>query len=427
MKNEFNKATKFIAGQGWREVHAINNELFRFYKPLGYQKDETKLPGSTGEFSKDKISDLEVNTTKVRKTSKKINSNDLIAEYYEDYFKENFIESTRPDCIKSCFKMFEIDFYKKQKVKDIRKVNLCHDKFCINCQNMASQLRYVKYKPKLDELLNDYNIYHVVFTVPNCSDIMLKHTLERMNNCFARFIRFFQLSKKIKGLDFKKYGYAGAIKAFEIVVNEEGFLLDFHPHFHCLFVLDKKFYEKGQYLNKFSFKRSEIKNDRRIKDSKRFFTEFEILLQKMWYCLFNDIKLTKDNIENVDLGYSCYAQRVSSDYKDVFKYSMKGMYDPKSSRFMYSYKTFKTLYEAIHRKKVIQGYGILNKFSFTSEEEIEEQIKIYNETITALRLLEDPQKIYSGLKELVADMESKGFTYISKKSVLGKKYREYEV
>lgn len=419
---------KQVDGKYWREFHGIDGKLKRFYRPVGYIKDDSTLIGATGEFSKDNIAEVEVNYDKVRKTSKKINANDLIADFYDMYFKDNYIESERAEAIRNCFKFFEIDYYRQQKVKDIRRVNLCHDKFCINCQNWKAQLRFIKFKPVLDELLESHSIYHVVFTVPNCDDATLELTLKRMNDCFASLIRIFQGTRKIKGYDFNKYGFYGAVKSLELVIHEKGFLQEFHPHFHCLFVLDKKFYEKGAHINTFSFSsKSEIKNDRRIKDGKRFFTDFEILLQKMWYCLYNKIRLNNKNIENVDLGYSVCAQRVSSDYKEVFKYTMKGMFDSKSSRFMYSYRMFVTLYEALKGKKAIQGYGELNKKSFFSEEEIEEQINYYNEVIIALRLLEDPEKIYLGLKELVADMESKGFIYISKKSSLGKKWKDCEV
>lgn len=412
-----------------RQLHGIgkNRHLITLTRPVGYIKDESALPGSTGEFSLDFISDVEVDTEEVRKTSKKINANDLIAEYYEDYFKENGLTSERPSNVLNCFKSFDIDVYHKNKVKDIKRTNLCHDKFCINCQNMASQLRFIKYKPELDRLLKDYSIFHIVFTVPNCSDVMLSYTLQKMNDKFATLIRYFQCKKKIKGLDFSTFGYVGAVKSLEIVIHEKGFLSEFHPHFHCLFVLDKKFRDVGSHVNTYSHSKSEIKDDCHVKNGVRFFSDFDIILQKIWYLLFNNIKVTKKAIDELELGYSVCAQRVITKYKDVFKYCMKGLFDPKTSRFMYSYKTFKTLYESIHRKKIIQGYGILNKFSFLTEEELEEHLSYYNEVITALRLEEDPELRHVKLKELVKDMENGEFKYISKKSVLSKKYKADKV
>ena len=419
-------ADEFVDGR-FKERQLHGKYLIKFTRPVSYQKDEHALPGATGEYSTARISELEVDKEEIRKTSKKLNANDLIAEYYENYFKEFNIDNERPNNIRNCFQVFDLDVYKKQKIKDIKRTNLCHDKFCINCQNMASHLRYIKYKPELDKLLNDYSIFHIVFTVPNCPDVMLNHTLKKMNTKFATLIRYFQGKKKIKGVDFSKFGYAGAVKSLEIVIHEKGFLSEFHPHFHCLFLLDKRFKETGAHVNTYSHSKSEIKKDRHVKNGIRFFSDFDILLQKIWYLLFNGIKVTKKAIEELELGYSCCAQRVVSDYKEVFKYSMKGLFDPKTSRFNYCYKTFKTLYEALHRKKVIQGYGILNKFSFLTEDELEEQVNLYNEVITALRLEEDPELLHSNLKDLVKDMESGEFNYISKKSVFAKKNKELKV
>ena len=359
--------------------------------------------------------------------SKKINANDLIAEYYQQYFEDLGVSSERSINVKSCFKMFDIDVYKKQRVKDIKRTNLCHDKFCINCQKQLAQNRFLKFYPVLLGLLKDYSIYHITFTVPNCNDVMLKYTLNKMNDKFATLIRYFEGEKKIKGIDFSVYGFAGAIKSLEIVIHEKGFLLEFHPHFHCIFVLDKNFREVGSHVNVFSHSKSEIKDDHHIKNGVRFFCDFEILLQKIWYLLFNDIKVTKKAIDELELGYSCCAQRVVSNFKEVFKYPMKGLFDKKTSRFVYSYQTFVTLYKAIHRRKLIQGYGILNQHSFLSDEDAESDINVYNQVVTGLRLEENPELIHSSLKEVVNDMETNNFTYISKKSTLALKNKTMEV
>ncbi len=425
------KTTEYISKKivNGRWVHRViqGDEVIRITEPKLHFKDNNSLPGATGEFSLENLSDVQVDKDKFRKMSKKINANDLVAEYYERLYKDLGRDSERPNNVRSCFKMFDLDVYSKQKIKDIKRTNLCHDKFCINCQSQLADNRYIKFAPMLHELLKDYSIYHIVFTVPNCKDTLLAHTLQKMNNKFATLIRYFQCKKKIKGVDFAKYGFMGAVKCLEIVIHEKGFLSEFHPHFHCIFVLDKNFKEVGSHVNTYSFSKSEIKEDHHVKNGVRFFNDFEILLQKVWYLLFNDIKVTKKAIENLELGYSCCAQRVISKFSEAFKYPMKGLFDPKSSRFLYSYQTFLTLYNAIYRKKLIQGYGILNKESFLSDEESEAQNNIYNEVVTGLRLVENPELLHSNLKEVVSDMEKGNFTYISKKSVLSIKNKKVEV
>lgn len=419
MKNKEHISKKLVDGH-WVHRVIVDDSIYRITEPKIRVKDENCLPNATGEFSFGNYSDVQVNGENFRKMSRKINANRLVAEYYEKYYKDLGISCEKPKNVSSCFKVFDLDVYKQQRVKDIKRTNLCRNKFCINCQSQLSERRYEKFRPILEELSKDYSIYHMVFTVPNCSDAMLKFTLEKMNKKFAHLIRYFQCSKKIKGLDFSQYGFYGAVKCLEIVIHEKGFLSEFHPHFHCLFVLDKNFKEVGSHINTYSFSKSEIKSDSHIKDGKRFFSDFEILLQKIWYLLFNDKKVTKENIENLDLGYSCFAQRIISDYKEVFKYCMKGLFDPLTSRFMYSYQTFVTLYEAIYRKKIIQGYGELNKYKFLLDDDldVEDKLDAYNKIVVGLRLNEEPELVHSTLSEVVSDMETKKYYYISKKSIL---------
>ena len=66
-----------------------------------------------------------------------------IAEYYgnlyEDTGKESFCTKSR--AIDLCCKWWDTDYYRMQDVKDIKRVNLCRDKFCFNCQSMLAITR----------------------------------------------------------------------------------------------------------------------------------------------------------------------------------------------------------------------------------------------------------------------------------------------
>ena len=200
-----------------------------------------------------------------------------------------------------------------------------------------------------------------------------------------------------------------------IVINEKGFLSSYHPHLHCLFALKKGLRIPGSHVNAFSYKRSEIKNDFRNKKPVIFFNDFEILLQKIWYLIFNNIDVNLDSINSLELGYSVYGSKVYKDYKEVFKYAMKGLYDDKTSTFQYSEQTFETLKDAIHRKKFIQGYGILNKKSFLDDTVEDELDDYYNQRIIALRQIEDPMLLKDSIFDIAKAIESNtNIRYISK-------------
>ena len=358
------------------------------------------------------IDSAKINKSKIKKSAHKIQGNDLIAEYYNQLYEETGSAEHRAESVKNCFKWWDIDYYRLQKVKDILRVNLCRDKFCPNCQNLISKRRYLKYKPELDKLLNEYSLWHVVFTVPNCTAISLKGTIKTMYAKFVYVVQYLQGKRKVKGLDFVRYGFKGAIRSLEITMkakNKNEY--EFHPHFHCIFALKKGFREERKYINDYSF-------DGRKKS--RYFTDFEILLQKSWYLFYNGEKLTKQRFDEIKQGYSVIADRVNGNYKEIFKYAVKGLYDPRTGSFEYPYEIFKALYPVLHKRKIIQGYGILNKMKFDESDE-DEFDELYNEIITELKKIEEPIFQAMRLQELLQEFdEREEIQYISKNSVKGK-------
>ena len=351
------------------------------------------------------LAKAQINKEKIRKSAHKVQANELIAEYYKELFAETGFAENKAQAIKSCLKVWDIDYYRLQKVKDILRVNLCHDIFCPNCQNLISLRRYAKYKPELDKLLENYSLFHVVFTVPNCLGASLKTTLKNMYAKFVYVVQYMQGKRKAKGVDFKQYGFVGAIRSLEITLSKD----EYHPHFHCIFVLRKDLREQRKYINDFSFHNGKFR---------RKFTDMELLLQKSWFLFYNGQKLTRKSLDELPIGYSVVADRANGNYKDVFKYATKGLYNSKTGAFEYSYDVFKTLYEGLHRRKIIQGYGILNKFTFEEELTKEEKDNLYNAIIDKLKEIEDPFRDYVSLNELCEEFEKReDITYISKKQI----------
>ena len=335
--------------------------------------------------------------------SQRTRLNYQISDFYFDKYEltgsEKFLNKSKS--IKVCCKFLDIDFFKDLKIKDVKRVNLCRDKFCFNCQSKMANERQARFAPQLDELRKDYEVFHLVLTVPNCLGENLKAVVDKMYKKFPYIIRYFKGLKKVKNVDFLSYGYAGAVRSFEITQNQSD--KRFHPHFHC-----RVLFKKGLTLNKtitnaYSF-------DNGIK--KRKFSALEILLQKIWYLLMNDERVTAKAIEELKLGYDVQMSDSVGRYHEAFKYAVKGAFDEEKGKFIYSEQTFWTLFEALDNRRMIQGYGLLYNFDECEDIVSSETDLRYEYIIYVFRQIEKPTFRIEELEEAIKLAEE--FIYISK-------------
>lgn len=337
-----------------------------------------------------------------------ITYNYQIAEFYENIYREKGEEVylNKSKNINLCVKFWDFDYYKFQNVKDVKRVNLCRDKFCYNCQSMLAVKRQSKYSPQLDELRKQYKVCHVVFTVKNPTGESLKKTLNTMYTKFPYMMKFFKGQKKVKGVDFYKYGYAGAVRGLEVTYNQLS--REYHPHFHCMFLLDNNLDLTPKNYNSFSFSDNNAE--------KRGFSDFEILLQKVWYLLMNDQKVTAKSISTLREGYSVIAEDSKGYYHECFKYAIKGAFDPTQGSYIYKEHIFRVLQKALNGRRMIQGYGKLYNFNDLEGELLEEEVQDeYEKYIADLRSIEKPELAIESLDEVIE--HSKHCKYISKSNL----------
>lgn len=365
------------------------------------------------------------------KINRRTKKNETLAGYYEDlaedfkeglgYEKETLL--TRAEWLRKCCQYWDVDYYKLQGVKDVIRTNRCKDRFCDCCGSAQAKQREEKFTPFLDELSKKYDIYHIVFTVPNPEREVVQSTVTEMYSKFSRIIRYFQGAKKIKGVDFTKYGFIGAIRALEITKSKV--YENFHPHFHCLFIFRKgvaKFMGEKKHVNAYSFNNPDIKRSHKkieYGQPERFFTDFEILLQKVWRLLMDGVKVTAENLDICSLGYSVIADNACGKYHEVFKYATKGIFKDKEEGCIGNYYDFVAMFFTLYRRHVIQGYGVLRGFNFEEPAKLEADEK-YNEVIATLRALEDPQRIFEFLEEInrnIKNQSKQNIVYISRASI----------
>lgn len=372
------------------------------------------------------IKKLNINM-QLEKMGRRTRKNEFIAECYEQLsedIEENRIGwNFKPDTLlniadraRKCCRYWDIDHFPFQGVKDLLRTNACKNRFCDRCQNAISVQRERKFAPFLDELKKDYDIYHAVFTVPNVYADELFPCIERMYKQFAYINRLFSGDAKVKGLSFTKYGYEGAIRALEITKNR--IENTFHPHFHCLFVLRKGVnLDRGRKeVNRFSFNNPDIKKSHHKIEygtPERYFSPFEILLQKVWRLRYDGVKLTKKSIESLKEGYSVIFESANGKYKEVFKYATKGIFKEGEENALGGYHDFLPLFHALHGRRLIQGYKKLRSFNF--EELDQDPDKEYKAVRIKLEEMEKPLRAFEFLNEIEDNIHK--YTYISRASV----------
>lgn len=314
---------------------------------------------------------------------------------YADTEKPAFIG--RAQSIRVCCQWWDSDYYQMQNVKDIKRVNLCRDRFCLNCQSMLAIKRQGKYAPKLDELYGDYSVYHMVVTVPNCEGDEFPPMLWKMYRKFQALVRFLDGRAHIRGVDFGKFGYAGALRALEVTYKPATL---YHPHFHCMLLLRKGLKLKKKYTNKFSFDEG--------KEARKF-SALEITLQKIWRLLIDGTKVTREALKELGEGYSVIIDPIAKgEYHEVFKYACKGAFDPREGAPIYDENVFRALYYSLHGRRMIQGYGVLHNFKDEAGKILEEDLQAnYAQMVAELQAVEKPVFRAETLQEILNETKRK--------------------
>lgn len=338
------------------------------------------------------LSEIQVNKDHLLSIVNHREYNKTIVKYYEMLIKEFPILnlSSQINNLSTCNSWWLMDHYKDQKVKDFKKTNLCKDKFCNNCKKVKQASRLAKFMPVIEEMSKDKHIYHLVLTVPNCNGDDLKDTISNIFKSFKRLNRYLNLDLKIKGIDFEQYGFSGAIRSLEVTYKDD----DYHPHLHCIIALDKPLNDKKHIVNTYSKSK---------KNGYRKFTDFEVLVQKIWYLLNNGQRVNKKAIDDLNLGYSCTIDPIDeSSVYEVFKYMTKSTDEFTN---ILTYDNFKTLYFSLYRVRQIQGYGCF--YNIKDDDSIIDQVDdLYDIIINLLKLKEDPIEVSEAPEDLLKDNDN---------------------
>lgn len=358
----------------------------------------------------EKFKDIRITKDVLGSVYQNIEYNKLISEYYYLYEmeqeslnnqgKEIFIKpetlKNKRERLNDCNKLWLVDKFDISKVKNFKKTNLCRDKFCNNCKKIKQAQRMARYIPELEKYKED--LYHLTLTIPNVKGEELEKTIKKMSKSFRKLMYYIRGERVIKGYEwFSDLGYLGAVRSLEVTFIGDSY----HPHYHVALVANNVKLKK-EYVNSYSYNYGKFYT---------YFSEVEILIQKIWYLILHDKKIIKENIDNLELGYSCKLNKFKdNEYQELFKYLVKGTNEKEENL---TYNNFKILYESLHRVKQIQGYGVLYQIDDNIDEELFEEL--YNEYIEELYKKEVPSEVLETPKELLEDDD---YTLISKKTYI---------
>ena len=329
--------------------------------------------------------------------------NSIILDYYKRFEEEEHIDLTNKiNSIDNCNSIWTLDKYELQRIKDFKKTNLCKDKFCNNCKKVKQASRLSQFVPELKKIEEEFDLFHVTLTVPNVEGHnydKLTKTIKTMFDSYRKLNHYLLDIKSIKDISFKKYFYVGSIRSLEVTYKNDSY----HPHLHCIFAMKKGLKLSKRFTNTYSNSK---------KNGKRKFSQFEILIQKIWRLTNEGIKVTKKIIDDLDIGYSCSVDKIEEEhYYEVFKYMTKSNSDDDED-FM-SYDNFKVLYYSLKSIRQIQGYGIL--YNLKDKENYEEEFEyLYDNIISELKEKEQPIEVMEAPEDL---LKQNDYLVISKKKI----------
>lgn len=115
------------------------------------------------------------------------------------------------------------------------RANFCKDRLCPMCSWRRSKKIFGQVSQVMDQVSSSYRFVFVSLTVRNCSGDELLTVVDKMQKAWHLFAKY----KRIKSV------FKGYFKTLEITHHpEHPPSIQYHPHFHCIFVVSKRYFSK---------------------------------------------------------------------------------------------------------------------------------------------------------------------------------------
>ena len=148
---------------------------------------------------------------------------------------ERIGETKRASRVKDCGSYLEFGLYDDETVR-LSHANFCSDSLCPQCAKRKSLKLFSQVSAVTDKLQNEYVFLFVTLTVQNSIGDDLGSNCDLLYKSYQRLV------------DLKRFKFIkGAFRALEITVNRDTMPITYHPHLHCIWVVEKSYFD-NQYL-----------------------------------------------------------------------------------------------------------------------------------------------------------------------------------
>lgn len=284
----------------------------------------------------------------------------------------------RAERMENCLSYWKWDFYRKNKVMNLKVVSRCKDLFCPNCRTVAVYKAIKNFSDCFYKMLiSGYRPYLMTLTVPNIKRQFLSEEIDNMNKAFFKLWRwlnrpFTKNGSNHGGYKDRLFDAKGAVKTIEVAVQKSDYDY-FNLHFHVIIFLDNPFIG---YFHKYIPGGYQYRSKSNI-----FYSDADIFIQKLWKMAYDRRIISEfgDVSDSWKDNYICDIRELDmpKGIFEVFKYCFKDV-DIKNLDI------FRDLFFGLKRKRLRQGYGELYNFKadegFGLEDSIENYLEFKDET-----------------------------------------------
>lgn len=149
--------------------------------------------------------------------------------------------------------------------------NFCRDRLCPMCNWRRGMKAFMQMNEVMEVIENDYQFLFLTLTVPNCSGAELNKTIDDLLKSFKKLTNYKKFKVATKGyfraleithdtepkITTKMY-YGKKHKFYQKngwTIGDPNPTFDtYHPHFHVILAMDKKYFTNGDYITQAEFR-----------------------------------------------------------------------------------------------------------------------------------------------------------------------------